>query len=380
MKETKPVEMKLVLGITSPGSIPLIKGQPEYFHKLGYNVFLFSPDNPEVKVFCTKEKCIHIPIVIERQIAPLKDINTLATLVLKLFKIKPDIVNFGTPKMGFLGILAAWLLHLPKRIYTCRGLRYEHEKGIKRFILYNTEKITGKLAHKIICVGPSLKEQALKDHLFPDKKCIVIAKGSSNGIPSDFFSNRIDPIVISDLKQKLNLTKTINYGFIGRLIDRKGIMELYSAFDLLFKDFSNTRLIIVGSRYGNQLSDLVKKIETHPGIIWVGWQQNVQLYFSLFDVCVMPSWWEGFGNVFIQAAAMGLPVIGSNGTGCRDAISDGYNAIQVPVKEIEPLRKAMETYYLDRNLREIHGRNSLIWASNFKSEVIWNGLHQIYQD
>jgi len=98
------------------------------------------------------------------------------------------------------------------------------------------------------------------------------------------------------------------------------------------------------------------------------------------DVFVLPAWWEGFGNVLVQAAAMGVPVISTTGTGTVDAVSDGYNGTLVPVKDVESLKIAMEKLLIDHELRANYGRNGMEWAKNFDNKIIWEGLEKLYSD
>jgi glycosyltransferase involved in cell wall biosynthesis len=373
---------KLVLGITISGSTPLIKGQARFFAENGYDVYLMCPKDAKSIKYCEDEGCILLPINIERYINPVKDILTVLKIINKLKRLKPDIVNVGTPKMGLLGSIGAYLAKVPKIIYTCRGLRYEHEKGFMRKLLITTEKIPGKLCHKIICISPSVKKQAIKDYIFKDSKIVVFKKGSSNGINLNKFSlNSLNTETIKELKIKYNLKGKFVYGLVGRLIDRKGINELYEAFDDLSNNNSNLKLLLVGKSDKSQLHDrsLIEKIKNHKSITWVGWQDNIPLYMSLIDVFVMPAWWEGFGNSYLEAAAMQKPVIGTNGTGCIDAIKKDFNGLVIPIKKVEPLKKAMLKYYLDSDLRRIHGENGLKWVKNFKPEDIWQEQKKLYE-
>jgi len=133
---------KLVIGITFPGSVILFKGQLAYFKALGYQTFLLAPVHERTREFCENEGCILLPTPLEREISLLKDVKSLYTVINHFRKIKPDIVNTGTPKMGLIGIIAAYITGVPIRIYTCRGFRFEHETGFKRRILVSMEKIT----------------------------------------------------------------------------------------------------------------------------------------------------------------------------------------------------------------------------------------------
>jgi glycosyltransferase involved in cell wall biosynthesis len=374
---------KLVIGITIPGSVPLIRGQARYFVQKGYDVYLMCPRNEQSEKFCADEGCKLLDVKIERYMNPLKDIVNLFQIYSKLNKLKPDIINVGTPKMGLLGMVAAWMAGVKRRIYTCRGLRYEHEQGFTRSLLKFTESIPGKLAHQIICISPSVKEQALADKVFSEEKITVISQGSSNGVNLEKF-NRSN-VAVDDtaaLKTKLDLDGKFVFGFVGRLINRKGINELYAAFSKFYEQYPDTRLVLVGKKDISQLYDktLINKIENHEGIVWVGWQDNIPLYMSIFDVFVMPAWWEGFGNTYIEAANMGLPVIGSNGTGCRDAVKHNFNGTIVLKKDFDTLYDALIKYYTHPELVQQHGQNGPVWSQNFKQHIIWEGLNRIYQN
>src|SRR5574344_154065 len=222
---------KLIVGITIPGSIGLLKGQMKYFSEHGYDACLLTQQNEKSLDYCKRENCKPLNVTIAREISLGQDIKTLFALIKLFRKEKPDIVNAGTPKMGLLGMMAAWWCRVPNRIYTCRGFRYEHETGKLRKILMACEWIAGACANRIICISPSVKALGVKDGLFNEKKCVVINKGSSNGIDSDQFSaSQVTQEETAEIKEQYGLTGKFVYGFLGRIIDRKGIMELYEAF------------------------------------------------------------------------------------------------------------------------------------------------------
>ncbi len=372
---------KLIVGITIPGSVGLLEGQLKYFGELGYETYLMSPRGERSEIYCQREGCQLLAVRIERDISPLKDLRSLYSIIKTLRKVKPDIVNFGTPKMGLLGMLGARVFGVKRRIYTCRGFRYEHEKGFKRWLLKQMEWLTGACAHKIICISPSVKAMGVNDGLFNENKCVVINKGSSNGINLVKF----DPEKVShkdqeNLKEQLGLKYHFVFGFLGRLIDRKGISELYQAFCKVHEQDKNARLLVVGLFDFAQIADksIAEKIKAHEGIIWPGRTDDVPLFLSVMDVFLLPAWWEGFGNVLVQAAAMGIPVIGTNGTGTCDAVSDGYNGILVNVKDVDQLAEAMLELKNNQQKRVMMGQKGIEWAKNFDSKIIWEGMNKLY--
>lgn len=372
---------KLVIGITAPSSVMLLKGQLIYFNKKGYKCYLLAPENERTILYCKNENCTLLPVNIKREISLFYDLKALITIVIHFIKVKPDIVNVGTPKMGLLGSMAGWLTGVKKRIYTCRGFRFEHEKGSLKKLLLLMEKIASASAHKVICISESVRNVGVQHNIFSRDKAEVINKGSSNGIDID----RFDPSKITDkekneLIEKLDVKNSFIYGYVGRLVDRKGINELFDAFAELKKNYENIMLLIVGPIEESQIHNLsvIKKMKAHPNIIMTGKQLNVPLYLAIMDVFVLPAWWEGFGNVLVQAAAMNIPVISTKGTGSRDAVNDGFNGVLVPPKDVKSLTEAMEKLYLEGGLRTKLGNNGRDWAKHFKSDTIWAGMHELY--
>lgn len=373
---------KLVVGITIPASVGLLRGQMKHFVELGYDACLLTQHDEESLNYCEREGCRPLNVMIERNMSPFKDLITLFSLIRLFRKERPDVVNLGTPKMSLLGLMAAWWCRVPNRIYTCRGFRYEHEHGLIRKILKTCEKICGRCAQKIICISPSVKALGLKDHLFKESKCVVINKGSSNGIDPTFYNrSKVNEEDRQKLIEELGFKDKFVYGFLGRIVDRKGLSELFEAFKRIYEEDKNCRLLIVGPAYDEQVSDktLIPRMKEHEAVVLAGKQLNAPLYFSLMDAFVLPAWWEGFGNVLVQAADMEIPVISTTGTGTCDAVCDGFNGILIEPKNIDALYEVMKKIKEDKDLRDKLAKNGPIWGQNFKSEIIWEGMDKLYK-
>jgi glycosyltransferase involved in cell wall biosynthesis len=375
---------KLIIGITAEGSVNLLLGQLAFYKSKGYQTYLLAPYSERSASFCKNEGCVHLIIDIEREISPWKDLKTLWKIYQIFKKIKPDIVNLGTPKVSLLGMIAAFGVGVPKRIYTCRGFRFEHEIGTKRKILIAMEKITSFFAHRVICISNSVENLGLKYRIFKKEKALVVHKGSSNGVNLSLFNpNDLNyQTVKKELQQKFDLENKFVFGFLGRIVDRKGINELYAVFCKMYQMNENLRLLLVGPFEMSQIADqlLIEKIDAHPGIINYGRvkQEEVPGYILAMDVFVLPAWWEGFGNVLVQAAAMGIPTISTTGTGTCDAVSNGFNGLLIEPKSENQLYEAMETLHSNKDLAQQFGKNGLVWANNFDREIIWSEMQKIY--
>lgn len=375
---------KLLIGVTVSGSAGLIKGQIEHYVKNGFDVHLLSSPGERVEKLAKDEGATLHAVNMVRDINILQDIKSLFLVFLVFLKVKPDIINVGTPKVSLLSMLASVPFFKMKKIYLVRGFRFESEKGLKKNLLIFFEKITSSIAHKIICISQSVKDIGVESDIFDENKAIVINKGSSNGVDlSKFDPSKISKSRKEELKESISINKNeIVFGFAGRIVDRKGVYELLEAFDLIIQKKQNVKLLILGVFEFDQLKDATIKdrIEKHSNILWVGYQNDVPLYMSIMDVFIMPAWWEGFGNVYIQAAAMGVPVIATKATGVKDAVSHNFNGILVTPKNVKEITLAMEKLINDEQLRTELGNNGIEWAKNFKPEVIWNGYIGVYNN
>lgn len=369
---------KLILGVTLGGSSRLLDGQAKHFKELGYEVYLISQDHFKEPIFCQKEGIQHLPVKnLEADIHLLKDIKALFQIIKHFKRVKPDIVNVGTPKMGLLGMLAAKLLGVKKRVYTCRGHRFETEMGFKRKLLILMEKLTVWCAHEVIYVSKSLKEKAKQNGLENPEKSHLIGLGSSNGVDVSAFNR--DAISESDknkLIEQYQLHDKLCIGFAGRVCLHKGSYELVEAFDELYVKNRNLRLIMMGHRKCDPEFDAY--IQNHKGIVLIPFQDNVPLYMSLFDMFVLPSWREGFPNVPIQAAAIGIPVIVSDATGCVDAVNSAKNGYVFETKNKTSLISALKHLIDNKKERQILGEEGIKWAQNFNQIELWNGIDAIY--
>lgn len=376
---------KLFVGISAPNSVDLLIGQLRYFKERGYSVFLLAPKDQRVTDYVLKEGVGHIPVKIERKISFWKDLQTLFNLIWLFMRERPDIINLGTPKMSLLGMLAGFITRVPLRIYTCRGFRFEHETGSLRRLLIRLERITSICAHRIFCISKSVRDLGIELDIFPLEKTRLIEKGSSNGVDLSLFNpSHLNKCEIEALREKFGLQNRFVIGFVGRLVDRKGLKEMYDAFDEVYNENQNLRLLVVGRPFWDQIRDrsIIEELNDHPGIIMAGFQpiETIPYFISLMDIFFLPAHWEGFGNVLIQAAAMGVPILATNVTGCKDAVSDGYNGVLVPAGNMNELVAQLNKLILNNELRKTLGENGIAWSRHFKPEIIWQGYEKLYEE
>jgi glycosyltransferase involved in cell wall biosynthesis len=265
----------------------------------------------------------------ERGIAPLADAVAFVRIWRLLRHLRPDIVEFSTPKAGLLGTFAAFSCRIPSRIYLLRGLKLETAQGLKRRLLLWAERIASYCAHTVVCNSRSLRARALALDIAPASKLVVLGEGSSKGVDLAQFAPGA-----SHTREQLGIPREAPViGFVGRLTADKGLPELLEAFAAILAEEPGAYLLLVG--WFDAAEDALDvgvrvRIEGHPRIVCTGYVTDTAPYYRAMDLMVLPSWREGFPNVVLEAAATGVPVIATYCTGSRDAVVPEVTGLLVP--------------------------------------------------
>lgn len=381
----KPNMFKLIRITTIPLSLEkLLEGQLTFMNQY-FKVTAVSAEKERLEKYGRDNRIKTFWVEMTRAITPVTDLKAVYKLYTFFKSENPLIVHTHTPKAGIVGMLAAKLAGVPIRLHTVAGLPLMETTGSKRKVLNFVEKLTYALATKVYPNSKGLYDIILKEKFASPSKLKVLGKGSSNGIDTSYF----DPAKYSEefkmkLKQELNIPEAnLVFIFIGRLVSEKGINELIQAFRKLHQSNPDCNLLLVGP-FEKELDPLSPEtldiIQTHPGIIEVGYQQDVRPYLAISDVLTFPSYREGFPNVVMQAGAMNISAIVTNINGCNEIISEGKNGLIIPPKNEEALYKAML-----RLLENVKFRRSMALkareeiTANYEREAFWKVLLNEYK-
>jgi len=312
------------------------------------------------------------------------DLVTLVKLWMLFRREQFDVVHSSTPKAGLLCALAGFMARVPVRIHSFTGQRWVTESGLKRRILIMFDRMIVQFCTVVYADSRSQMEFLLNSGVIKKKQISVIGEGSLGGINIARHSTSLPKTqaqVLDETGIDLNCFKFL---YVGRLNRDKGILELVIAFKKLYEQHPNSVLVLVGPReMGSGKLDqwLVDLIESHPAIYEIGFVESPQAWFDACDVQVLPSYREGFGTVVLEAALAGVPTIGTNIYGLRDAIVDGETGELIPVRDAEALHHAMKQFLDDRELVERYGakaRERVI--AKFGYEKIASALLQNYHE
>ena len=351
----------IIVGITHPQTCLVLAGRLRTLREAGFRVTLVSSPGELLDRTAAKEGVEAVALPMARGFAPLADLVSLIGLCRLLGRLKPDMVEFSTPKAGLLGTLAARICGVPRRVYFLRGLKLETATGWKRRVLLMAERVAAACAHRVLCNSESLRAEALALRIAPAEKLHLLGHGSSNGVDIDRFCP--GP---SNVRWQLGIGRDDRIvGFVGRLTRDKGIPELLEAFDTILAAAPDTRLLLVGwfDAAEDALSTHMRGyIESHPRIHATGYVTDTAPYYRAMDLMVLPTRREGFPNAVLEAAAAGVPVIATLSTGARDAVVPEVTGLLIPPGYPEAISEAVLKLLRDPDRRRRMGRAARAWV------------------
>ena len=176
------------------------------------------------------------------------------------------------------------------------------------------------------------------------------------------------------LRKELNIGNKKVYGTIARIDPQKNHSFLIDIFNEILNKEPDSMLVLVGSGPLEQnVKDKVNRLEIYKSVIFTGYVSNTNDYYSLFDIFLYPTNFEGFGIVLEEAQTSGLPTL------CSDVVPT--NVIVTDLVKLLPLGNA--NYWAEQALLlELNkGRDKYvdILSSAFDKEEINKTICDLYE-
>lgn len=371
--------LKLIRTSTIPASLEnLLKGQLKMLSKY-YNVLAVSSPGDDMETIEEREGVRTIAIPMERRISLINDFISLIRLIVLFAKERPDMVHSITPKAGLLSMLAAWITRVPVRMHTFTGLVFPTATGKMQKLLIAMDRLTCFCATHINPEGEGVKRD-LVNYNITSKPLHIIANGNVNGIDLEYFDKTPEVVEKACSYKKEG---TFTFCFVGRMVRDKGINELVHSFLRLYQKDERVRLLLVGP-FEKELDPVLPEVEEHilhhPGICYMGYQNDVRPFLVASDALVFPSYREGFPNVVIQAGAMGLPAIVTDINGCNEIVLPDLNGVIIPSKDEQALYESMK-YFASHpvEVERMAANARPLIASRYEQRIVWNALLDEYK-
>ena len=291
-------------------------------------------------------------------------------------EIGPAIVHAHLFDAGRFGITAAWLLRVPLRIYSRHYSSFHHEYFPKAVFI---DKWINYASTRIVAISEVVRNVLIQREKVPASKVVTIHHGfdlsyfkrisqaeakARYGVPADAY-----PVV----------------GVISRYMHLKGINYIIASFADVLKQYPKAHLLLANTvgvekdRVQHQLKS------TLPGGAYteIVFDSDVRLLYAAFDVFVhvpINPVVEAFGQIYVEALAMGVPMVCTLSGIAHEFIVDGENALVVDYKNSNAITNAITRVFHDDPLRQCLIDNGKKSVEQFSIQTMISHLSKLYGD
>ena len=344
---------RLVHVTTTDMSLALLLGpQLRAFAEAGFEVIGASAPGPYVTQL-ERLGVRHVALRhTTRAMAPQRDVGALLELRRLFAELRPHVVHTHNPKPGVYGRLAARAARVPAIVNTVHGLyALPGDPFPKRAVVYGLEMVAGR------CSDAELVQNS--EDLGTLERLGLGAKLRLLGNGVDLV--RFDPrrVAVGEgfrIRAEIGAASDdLVCGLVGRLVWEKGYREVFAAATMLAERVPQLRVVVAGPEDPDKADALdptaLRRARAQPNVTILGERTDVESFYRAMDVYVLASHREGFPRSAMEAAAMGLPIVGTDIRGCRQVVEHGVTGLLVPPRDAAALADAIESLARDSDQR-----------------------------
>lgn len=296
---------------------------------------------------------------LRREPSPIADVRALGATWRILRQDRIEAIHIGTPKAGLVVGLAAVLARVPRRVYTIHGLRYETLRGSGRGVFRFLERLSCFMATDVLAVSHSVAETAIDDGVVSRSRVRVLGRGSISGVDAARFEYTSAKRAESRRRWGIEDEHPVVL-FVGRLSVDKGIDDLPAIWAEVRARVAHAHLVVIGEVDASQppASHTLAALAADPTVLMLGHVVDPASAYSAADVLLLPTRREGLGSVVLEAAAAGVPCVGSDVTGVRDAIEAGVTGLLAGPMNPLDFARAVAGLLNDGEARQLLGQNA----------------------
>ena len=318
-----------------------------------------------------------VPMPIERKISLLRDLQALWSLLRYFRGRRFDGIVSIAPKAGLLAMTAAWVAGIPFRCHIFQGEVWVTRQGVIRRVLRLMDIITARTATHVLVISRSERDFLLKERVVSTQNSQILANGSLAGVDTTRF--RADPAARSLVRKELGVPDDAVLAiFVGRITQDKGVIDLALSFAGIAAGRPAWHLLFVGP----DEDGLRAKLEQAAGaaaaqVHFSGLTSSPERYMAAADFLCLPSYREGFGNVIIEAASIGIPALASRIYGIADALIEDQTGLMHEPGDLDQLSAKLKRLFSDSALRAQLGQRARERAlTAFSSGLVVDALGQ----
>jgi glycosyltransferase involved in cell wall biosynthesis len=323
----KKIRLLYAIGSNSGGALKNVTDLATHLDPERFEIFIILSSlkqivETQMAISKIKKKKIDIQYINISPIISLTDIISVVKIYFYLKKNKFDIVHAHSSKAGALVRLAAFWAKVPVIMYTPHCFYFTAFNGYKRYFYRLLERFLVRFTHKIVISGT--EQKAIKEcHI--DKRNVSII---DNAIDVSEYEKEYSA---SEIRKQLNIpTDHIVVIGVGRLVKQKNWDMFIKAAQIVLSKKKEVTFIIAGDGpCKNHLNKQISQYGLESRIRLIGYMENVSMIYTVADIFVSTSKWEGLPYTYLEALYFKIPMIITNTEGIEYFIKKG-NCTCVP--------------------------------------------------
>lgn len=268
------------------------------------------------------------------------DPTLIPRLVRRLRQMRPDIVHTHLFHADLYGIPAARLAGVPAVVSS----RHNDDAFRRRFPYRQLNRWLWRQTDAGIGISQAITDFAITVEGASPAQMTTVLYGLA---PSVQVADR--DAARAALRAELGLPPdAVLLGMVCRLIEQKGIPYALEAFARVASEYPAAHIVMAGD--GDLRDALVAQVAAlglTDRVHFLGWRTDTPRIFAALDVFLMPSLWEGFGLVLLEAMAQSVPVVGSAVSAIPEVVAADDTGLLCPPKDVDCLAAALVVLLAD---------------------------------
>jgi len=289
-----------------------------------------------------------------------------------------DVVHTHTSVAGAMGRVAAWSAGTPVRLHMLHA--YAGHDGVpqpKRSLYRLVERALGLFTTHYVAGSQFIRDVGVRHRLFRPEDVTVIPYSSRMTVGDATAAER------GRLRQQLGLPpEALLIAVVGRIEDQKGVDLLVRAVPTVVAQVPRAHVVVVGDGTRRAAAEaLTGELGVADHVHFTGWRHDLADVMRAVDVLALPSRWEAFGIVNLEAMAAAKPVVGFAVEGIPEVVVHGETGLLSPAGAVDDLARDLVRVLVEPGLAaRLGAAGRRRFAEQYVSEQMMQAHVDLYEE